>query len=226
MAMLRRSFHDRLAAIEDELLSMGEQVDVMIEQVLEALRNHDVELAAQVIRADDRIDASYYRVQEEALTTLALQAPVAGDLRLVSALLHANLHLERIGDLCVNIAKFVQQVERLMDDAELTAQLHEMGGHSRRVVRRALESFSRRDVEAARQLPVLDDPIDQLNKGLFRRLVKLAADDQLLDWAMRMVLVARYLERIGDHAVDIAEQTIFLVTGEAIELTSNSPRET
>jgi phosphate transport system protein len=149
---------------------------------------------------------------------------VASELRLVAALLHVNVHLERMGDVCVNIAKFVKLVGDFPGEDELLRQIHEMGEHGKRVARRALEAFSARDLEAAYELPAMDDPLDQLNKGLFRRLVALAASDETrLDWAMRMVLVARNLERFGDHAVDIGEQAVFAVTGRMIELSSNSP---
>jgi phosphate transport system protein len=224
MPKLRRHFRDRLATLEDDVLGMGQRVLDMLSDVMAALDDRDVARADQVIRADDRVDEIFRGVQAEVLTTLALEAPVASELRVVNALIHVNLHLERVGDLCVNTALFVRQVEHLLDDPGLMAQFQEMGQHAGRVVASSLESFARRDADAARAVAVLDDPIDRLNKGLFRRLVKLAAaDEERLDWAMRMVLVARYLERIGDHGVDIAEQTIFVVTGETVELASNSP---
>lgn len=224
MPKLRRHFRDRLATLEDDVLGMGQRVLDMLSEVMAALDDRDVARADQVIRADDRVDEIFRGVQAEVLTTLALEAPVASELRVVNALIHVNLHLERVGDLCVNTALFVRQVEHLLDDPGLMAQFQEMGQHAARVVASSLESFARRDADAARAVAVLDDPIDRLNKGLFRRLVELAAaDEERLDWAMRMVLVARYLERIGDHGVDIAEQTIFVVTGETVELASNSP---
>ncbi len=224
MPELRRDYRDRLTDLEDDLIAMGNRVLEMLAEAMTALGNHDQQRAAAVIRADDRIDAAYQRIQEGVLTTIALHAPVASELRLLSAFMHANIHLERMGDLCVNIGKFVALVEDFSDDPELMAQLQEMGQHARRVIGRSLEALARRDLELVHTLPELDEPLDQLNKGLFKRLVRLAAADETrLDWAMRMVLVARYLERLGDHAVDIGEQVIFAVTGESVELASNSP---
>ncbi|MGH3665217.1 MAG: phosphate signaling complex protein PhoU [Egibacteraceae bacterium] len=224
MVELRREYRDRMTALEDDVLSMGHLVLDMLDEALRALAAQDTERAADVIRSDDRLDARYVDVQQQILTTLALQAPVASELRLLSAFIHANIHLERMGDLCVNIAKFVQLAEPFDHDPDLLDQLQEMGGHARRLISRSLDAVARRDLDIVRQLPELDEPIDQLNKGLFRRLVQLAADDETrLDWAIRMVLVARYIERIGDHAVDIGEQVIFAVTGEQVELASNSP---
>jgi phosphate transport system protein len=179
-----------------------------------ALGSRNVAQAEAVIADDDLVDATYADVQEGVLTTLALEAPVAGELRLVSALIHISLHLERVGDLCVNIARFVKLTESMTTDPTLAAQVHEMGEHAWRAVDRCLQSFARRDVALARDLNALDDPLDRLNRGLFRRLVDLAAsNEELLDWAFGIVLVARYLERIGDHAVDIGEQVEFVVTG-------------
>ncbi len=224
MVELRREYRGRLSQLEDRLLEMGNRVLEMVSEAMSALADGDVQRGAAVIRADDRLDLLYSAMQEEIFTTMALQAPVASELRLLGALLHANIHLERMGDLCVNIGKFVQLTQDLPADPELMAQLQEMGHHARRVIARSLEAFARRDVDMVMELPGLDDPLNRLNKGLFRRLVQLAAADETrLDWAMRMVLVARYLERLGDHAVDIGEQAIFAVTGEAVELTSNSP---
>lgn len=214
MAELRRSFHERLDALEDEVLGMGQAVLRMLDDVMAALVSRSARQAEAVIAADDVIDTIYAEVQEGVLTALALEAPVASDLRLVSALIHTSLHLERVGDLCVNIAKLAKLTMDLPADPTLTKEVQEMGEHARRVVDRCLQSFARRDAALARELNALDDPLDRLNRGLFRRLVQLAAsDEERLDWAFATVLVARYLERIGDHAVDIGAQVEFVVTG-------------
>lgn len=221
---LRAGHREHLVQLEDRVLAMGDRVLDMMTQAMDALERRDHELGRAVIAMDDALDREYAAVQDGILTTLALQAPVASELRLVAALLHVNVHLERMGDVCVNIAKFVKLLADFPGEDELLRQIHEMGEHGKRVARRALEAFSARDLDAAYELPGMDDPLDQLNKGVFRRLVALAASDETrLDWAMRMVLVARNLERFGDHAVDIGEQAVFAVTGRMIELSSNSP---
>jgi phosphate transport system protein len=225
MAELRRQYHQQLVLLEDRLLAMGHAVLDMLAGVMAALHERDLARAAAIIRADDDVDRRYREVQADVYTLLARQAPVAGNLRLITAIMHTNIHLERMGDLCVNIAKLVTLVEPLPEDADLRGQLEEMGAQASRVISQALDAFARRDPAAARRLEILDDPIDRLNKGLFRRLAALAAtDESRLEWAIGMVLVARYLERLGDHAVDIGEQVIFAVTGEFVELASNSPR--
>lgn len=222
MARLRHDFHAEIVRLEELVLEMAARVEQMLSDALAALVTRDFDRAAALVRADDVIDALSHEVDEGVFRTLALQAPVAGELRLLAVLVHVNLHLERVGDLAVNVAKFVRLVGDAPADATLAAQIQEMGQHAIRVVSRAMEAFARRDVDAARELPALDDPVDRLNRGLFRRLVEMAsADPERLDWAMRMVLVTRYLERVGDHAVDIGEQVAFLVTGERISLSSN-----
>ena len=224
MPQLRREYREGLSGIEDAILAMGSRVIEMLGEAMEALALHDEERAAAVIRADDLLDEQYEEVHENILTLLALQAPVATELRLLSAFLHSNIHLERMGDLAVNIAKIVTLVDAEAGDPELMAQVQDMAQHARRVINRALEALAKRDMDLVATLPELDDPIDRLNRGLFKRMVKLAiAEESKLDWAMRMVLVSRYLERMGDHAVDIGEQVHFVVTGENIELASNSP---
>ena len=224
MAKLRREYREGMSGLEDRILSMGGRVVEMLSEAMEALATHDEERAAAVIRADDVLDDAYEDVHETILTLLALQAPVATQLRLLSAFLHCNIHLERMGDLCVNIAKIVTLVDRDAEDEELMAQVQDMAQHARRVIDRALEALAKRDLDIVAQLPALDDPIDKLNRGLFKRMVhKAIQQEEKLDWAMRMVLVSRYLERMGDHAVDIGEQVYFVVTGDNIELASNSP---
>ncbi|MPZ73450.1 MAG: phosphate signaling complex protein PhoU [Nitriliruptorales bacterium] len=223
---LRREYREELSELEDRILSMGSRVLDMLGEAMEALIEHDLTRAAAVIRTDDLLDAQYEEVHEHILTTIALQAPVATQLRLLSAFLHCNIHLERMGDLCVNIAKIVTLIDQDSEDEELIAQVGEMAQHARRVIERALEALAKRDLDIVAELPAMDDPIDKLNRGLFKRMVRLAiSEEKKLDWAMRMVLVSRYLERMGDHAVDIGEQVYFIVTGNNIELASNSPRE-
>lgn len=224
MAKLRREYREGLSGLEDRILSMGARVLEMLTEAMTALATHDADRADVVIRADDLLDEQYEDVHETILTLLALQAPVATELRLLSAFLHCNIHLERMGDLCVNIARIVSLVSPDTEDPELMTQVQEMAQHARRVIERALESLAKRDLDIVASLPGLDDPIDKLNRGLFKRMVHRAiVDEEKLDWAMRMVLVSRYLERMGDHAVDIGEQVYFIVTGDNIELASNSP---
>jgi len=216
---VRTNFEQRLEGLEAKLDQMGQLLRSQLDRTLAALATSDEGVADEVIRRDQLLDADYVEIEEEILRTLALEAPVAKDLRLVAGVLHMNLHLERMGDLCVNMARFVKLAGHDQPDPEIRATLAEMGEHARRLVDTALECFARRDVELAEWLPIMDQPLDELNERVFRQL-DLAAERGLTPgpWASRMVLVARYLERIGDHSVDIGEQVVFIVTGEVREL--------
>lgn len=221
---MRDEFHREIDALVDLLLRTGDTVIEMLDRALTALVDGDLELAAEVVRADDRVDATYADVQERVVKLMALQAPVASDLRLIATMLRVDIHLERMGDYAVNVARAVRRTSDYRDDPELARQLREMGDLATEVARSALRAFGQRDVALARRLDEIDDGVDRLNIGVFQRLVRLAAtDEEHLRWATHMVLVARQIERFGDHAVDIGEATIFAVTGEVVELSSNEP---
>lgn len=209
----RKSFHEELASLEASLLGSGELVQRSLELAVEALKTREPVLA-QVIAIDDEVDRRYQAIEEGILGLLARQSPVAGDLRLVAAMLHVNLHLERIGDLSVNIAKFVEMTREYVPSTEILQCLQDMGARAREMVGQALKAFAERDLSLAMQLPSLDEPIDELNRRVFDLVIGAARDPSLLDWASRIVLVSRFLERVGDQAVDIGEQVGFLVTGE------------
>lgn len=211
---LRRDFRARLTTLEDRVVTMASDVMGMVADAVQALREGDLDQVDAVRLRAQQVQEAARDAQEDIVTAFALQAPVASDLRLLTALLHAIRHLSRMAGLCANVARATEQVQGLSADPTLLAELDEMARHTRRVIARAVEAFVRRDLSAVATLPDLDDPVDRLNEGLFRRLVRLATDDaEHLDWAMRMVLVARYLERIGDHGVDLGELTVFAVTG-------------
>jgi phosphate transport system protein len=217
---VRATFEQRLEGLEAKLAQMGQVVRSQLDRTLEALAGSDIALADEVIRRDQLLDATYVEVEEEILRTLALEAPVAKDLRLVAGILHLNSHIERMGDLCVNMARFVRIGAGHPAIPEIQATLAEMGEHARRLVAAAFECFDRRDVELAERLPIMDQPLDELNELVFHQLEQVAPERGTPPgpWASRMVLVARYLERLGDHSVDIGEQVVFIVTGEVREL--------
>jgi phosphate transport system protein len=189
---------------------------------MEVLMSRDEDAADRVIAADDPIDERYLNIERRWLELLALQTPVASDLRLLSAIIHINLHLERIGDMAVNIAKIARLTSDLPPNQTILGHLREMGDVVRPMIRTALDSFVRRDLELARSLPGLDEPVDRLNRGMYREVAACAGDPHMLEWAIRMMVVSRQLERVGDHAVDIAEQVAFFLTGELEEFTDAS----
>lgn len=225
--MARPHFHEELEAIELEILGMGELAERAVARSVDALVRGDVAIADDVIAHDDDIDERYMDIEARALSLLALQTPVATDLRMISAIIHINLHLERIGDMAVNIAKIYRSVAELPANATILQQIREMDDVVRPMIRVALEAFSHRDLELCLKLPEMDDPVDRLNLGMYEEVAALAADPAALDWGLRMNMVARQLERVGDHAVDIGEQVGFLLTGEFREFTDAShPVET
>ncbi len=210
----RRHFQDELAKLETQALGGLDLVGEALERALETVAQRDIELASMVIADDDRIDGRYLEVHQGILSLLALQAPVAGDLRLVAALLHVIKHVERMGDQCVNMAKLVPLAGHdPPDDPELLANIARMGELAGSLVLQARQSFERRDEALAQDLVRQDDEIDRLNRSSFTRALGIGDDADTREWAMHMMLVARCLERIGDNAVDIGEQTAFVVTG-------------
>ena len=209
----RRGFHDELGALQREILEMGEQAGNAVQHAVHAVVFRDSEEAQGVIDGDDAIDARYLDIDQRTLETLALQTPVAADLRLVSAIIHVNLHLERTGDQAVNIAKLHLLTEDLPGSDAMREQIREMGDLVVGMLRSAMEAFDRRDLELSLRLPKMDDPVDRLNRASHLEALKLADDPSALDWGLHMNLVSRALERVGDNAVDIGEQTAFVVTG-------------
>ena len=214
MAQARLQYQEELAALETRALDGLELVIETLDRALEAVEHQDIELASMVIADDDRIDGRYLEVHQGILSLLALQAPVAGDLRLVAALLHVIKHVERMGDQCVNMAKLVP-----LDGHEPPAEprmldlIQRMGDQARQQVIQCGQAFERRDVDMAQDLVRQDDVIDLLNREVFHHALELGDEPDRREWAMHMMLVGRCIERIGDNAVDIGEQTAFVVTG-------------
>jgi phosphate transport system protein len=222
---LRISFQEELEQVEASLQEEGDYVLRAIRAAVNAVEQADSELADEVIAFDDEIDKRYLAIQDGVQSLLARQTPVAVDLRLVLAMLHANLHLERMGDYCVTIAKLTKLVDDVEPDQNLVQAFEEMGQRAEEMLRVALDSFQRRDLEAASSLVDLDELIDRANRRAVERVLDLGGDLHLREWGLRMILVSRCLERIGDHAVDIGEQTAYLVTGEFREFTDASHPE-
>lgn len=210
----RHQFREQLEVLEQGALGALDMVVELLDRAMECLERQDIELATFVIDDDRRIDGRYIEVHQGILSLLALQAPVAADLRLVAALLHVIRHAERMGDQCVNIAKVIPLVgNEPPADPELLQKLLRMGGAARAEVIEARLAFKDRDVALAEDLARQDREINRLNKEIFRRAVELGDDADVREWAMVMTMVARALERLGDNAVGIGEQVVFVATG-------------
>ena len=222
---VRVTFQDELDQLEASLQEEGALVLRVLRGALNALAQRDVELADDVISFDDDVDRLYLHIENEIESLLARQTPVATDLRLVLAMLHVNLHLERMADYSVTIAKLTKLVADVEPDAMLLQSLQEMGERAEEMIRVALDALANRDLQAAESLVDLDELIDRSNRRFVERVVEIVAEPGLREWVLRMVLVSRTIERIGDHAVDIGEQVAYLLTAEFKEFTDASHPE-
>jgi phosphate transport system protein len=210
----RIHFQEELQRLEQQTLGALDLVVATLDRTMEALHHQDIELAALVVLDDDRIDGRYLEVHQGVLSLLALQAPVASDLRVVAALLHTIKHAERMGDQCVNIAKVLPITGHEPPiDAELLETVERMSQLARSEVSQSKQAFLLRDVALAEDLVRQDAEINRLNRCVFQRAVAVGTDADRREWAMTMMLISRALERIGDNAVDIGEQVAFVVTG-------------
>ncbi|MFZ0042623.1 MAG: phosphate signaling complex protein PhoU [Solirubrobacteraceae bacterium] len=227
MKETRHQFREDLKDLERQVLGGLDLVTSQLDRALEAVSYQDVELAAMVVADDDRIDGRYLEVHQGILSLLARQAPVAGDLRIVAALLHVIRCIERMGDQCVNIAKLVPlSGHESPKDKDILDSVERMGELARSQVSQAKEALGSRNVDLARDLARQDEEINRLNRSIFRRAVDVGDDLDMREWAMFMILVARCLERIGDNTVDIAEQVVFVVTGLFREMDPTTVPET
>jgi phosphate transport system protein len=210
----RHQFREDLRELENQVLGGLDLVIMQLDRAQESLAYQDVELAQMVVADDDRVDGRYLEVHQGVLSLLARQAPVAGDLRIIAALLHVVRCMERMGDQCVNIAKLVPlSGYESPKDKEILDAIERMGVLARSQVAQARDALRLRDTSLAQALVTQDEEINRVNRAIFRRAVEIGDDIDMREWGMFMILVARCLERIGDNTVDIAEQVVFVVTG-------------
>ncbi len=210
---MREIFRRELKDLKAVVVDIGRDLVVVTRDATRALAEGDVELAEAVIAGDDTIDAACLGVEEHALEIIATQFPVARDLRLLHSLAHISMHMERMGDLGVNIAKAARRTAGRRGPQTLYDLIRAQGGLVERVLEAMIEALEKNDLELSHQLQELDEPIDNLFKQFFRELAQLTDEDDI-EWASSMVLASRYLERIADHAVDIGERITYMVTGQ------------
>lgn len=210
---MRAHFDQELADIYAEVLDIAKDVAVTTRNAVDSLITGDVDKATLVIDNDSVFDARCIGVEERVLGTIATQFPVARDLRLLLSLTYIAIHLERMADLGVNIAKATRRTASRRGPQTLYDLLQAQGNLVYRVLDATREAMAERDLELACKLPELDEPIDHLYKQFFRELARLT-DEEDIEWASMMVLASRYLERIADNAVDIGERIAYIITGE------------
>ena len=211
---VRVHYQEELANLEARGLEGLDLVAAQLDKAVEAVEHQDTELAELVIASDDVIDGRYLEIHQAILTLLATQAPVATDLRLISALLHVMKNMERMGDQCVNVAKLIPiSGHEPPADERILKDIVTMGKQVKTQAVQAKRAFADRNSDLARDLVRQDDVVDNLNKEIFRIALEIGDDHDRREWAMTMILVARALERFGDNCVDIGEQVVFVVTG-------------
>ncbi len=210
---MREAFRQELKDLKAEVLSIGRAVTVITRDAVTSLIEGDVDLADRVVAGDSEIDRRTLQVEEHSLEIIATQFPVARDLRLLHSLTYIALHLERMADLGVNIARAAKRTADRRGPQTLYDLIQAQGNLVYRVLDATCEALEKNDLELARKLQDLDEPIDHLYKQFFRELARLQEEEDI-EWASSMVLASRYLERIADNAVDIGERIAYLVTGE------------
>jgi phosphate transport system protein len=214
MSEIRSHFQTELNELEVRVLEMADLAATQLNRAVDALAVGDAVAAAQVSADDREIDERYVMVEERWHEIMAQQTPVARDLRLMSFILQTSHSIERIGDQASNIARMVEVTEGLPTKESIIGQIREMASVVGTMLRTSMESLTKRDLSIALRLPGMDEPVNRLNRLMYREVAACGPDPALLEWAIGMMLVSRALERVGDRAVDIAEQVAFLLTGE------------
>jgi phosphate transport system protein len=211
---MRDSFHKELESLDREIVRMGALVEKSTQLVTTALIECDHELARKVYEGDDEIDAIFLDIEKRSLVLLAQQAPVAGDLRLIIAILSVLTDLERSGDLCHNIAKLAQLEDFSQPQLKTTrGLLSDLGQAAAKLMGAAIDAWAAKDEKLAADITLQDDVLDDIHARLVEELMHMRGDDALAP-AIRVAMISRYLERIGDHAVNLAERIRFYLTGD------------
>jgi phosphate transport system protein len=214
-----RHFHDELAALKQTLLAMGGLVEDQIRRVMRALIERDDAQARDVIDRDRQVNAYENEIDEKCVELLALHQPAAGDLRFITTAMKIVTDLERIGDQAVNIA---QRALELNQEPQLKPYLDlpRMASSAQAMVKESLDAFVARDTALARRVRSQDGDVDDLNHQIFRELLTFTmADPTTIPRAIRLILIARCLERVADHATNIAEMVIYLVESRMVRHT-------
>ena len=219
VVMLERKFDQQLDDLKTELLAMGGAVEKSVEQALYALVERDDQTVNDVLKGGVEIDEWEIQVEEQTLTLLATHAPVAKDLRLLTTVLKINDDLERINDQSVNIAQRAAVLNK-MPLLKPLIDIPGMADIAREMVRDALDAFVRNDVNLARVVGETDEKLDEFRDRIFRELVVFMTDSKdqvdVVDRAIQLILISRHLERIGDHASNIAENVVYAVEGRIV----------
>jgi len=210
---MRTRFQQGLDELKQKLLAMSGMAEQAVDRAIQAYQARDLALCNLVLEREHAINTIEREIDELALDLLAMQQPMAVDLRFVTAVMKINADLERVGDQAVNIAERVISTVKL-PEAELPVDIQRMAGAASGMVRRALESFIAADSQMAEAVLRMDDVVDRMNREMFQALVSVMHDQpEVVPQALDALLIGRALERVGDHATNIAEDVIFWVRG-------------
>lgn len=213
---MTKHLHRDLEAVHNDILSLSAVVEGMIDLAALALIERRMDLAAKVIATDEEVDRREVRIEEECLKILALHQPVAIDLRRIATVLKVNNDLERIADLAVNICERCDSLDEF-PQFEMPHKLKQMVSMATQMVRGSLDAFVNLDSNAARRILTMDDSIDDLNVEVIRELqTKMREQSELVVPALHCFSASRHIERIGDHATNIAEDVVYLVEGDIV----------
>lgn len=213
---MQRHFHEELEGLKQTLLAMGGLVEDQIRRAMRALVERDSDLARDVMERDRQVNAYDLEVDEKCVELLALHQPAAGDLRFITTAMKIVTDLERIGDQAVNIAQRVIELN-LEPQLKPYIDLPRMADSAQRMVKESLDAFVARDTALARHVREQDDAVDALKEQLFRELLTfMMADPKTIPRAIRLILISRFLERVADHATNIAEMVIYMVESKMV----------
>lgn len=219
--MLRRTFDQELQRIQDDVLALGSMVEEALVQSVATLKARDFDGSKRLIAADRAINKKRYAIEEEALILIATQQPMAGDMRLLAAVLEIAGELERMGD----YAKGIARINLMIGEQPLVKPLIDLPLMAQRVsemLHGALQAFARRDVELARSIPAGDDEIDGLYRQVYRELLTyIMQDPTVIEQANQLLWVAHNLERAADRVINLCERVVYTVTGELVELSAD-----
>jgi phosphate transport system protein len=213
---MQRHFHEELELVKEKTLRLGSLVETMVERAVSSIVDRDSRLAEEVIASDDKVDALDVEIDADCLRLLALQQPAAKDLRFITTAMKITTDLERMADQAVNIC---ERAVELNEEPQLKPYIDIpiMSQLAQKMMRDALDAFVRRDAELARQVIPADNKVDGLKDQIFRELLTFMMEDpRTIPRAIRLILISRHLERIADHATNIAEMVVFLVEGKNI----------
>jgi len=218
---MQRHFHEELELVKQKTLKLGSLVETMVERAVASLVDRDSRQAEDIIAADEKVDALDIEIDEDCLRLLALHQPTAGDLRFITTAMKITTDLERMADQAVNIC---QRAIELNEEPQLKPYIDIpiMSQLSQKMMRDALDAFVRRDAALAREVIPADDKVDALRNQIFRELLTFMMEDpRTIPRAIRLILVSRHLERIADHATNLAEMVVYLAEGKIIRHAPN-----